>query len=278
MCIKFFNKNESPWDGLGISYKAFVKKERAISRYTKKGYKYENSLFVRIASLHIDSMGYVYDLLQDGDDDLFYNAFIKLCVKIIHNAEAIRNLIDLGLFGSGNILYRTLLFDTMMIWYLYFNPDLIKDWLEEYFVSYKDREWRDKFSENTIIKDLKEKGDKYRLSLDYETDFSFYSKGAHPTHFGIRFFQNDKNELSYLPDFSMQIGHYLFIQALSLLPFPTQALLEKEKAKGRRSDTLESLRQEYNNIMPVLNELGRVAVKFHKEHFGAKDSEEIKKT
>ncbi|MBN3038735.1 MAG: hypothetical protein JW869_04875 [Candidatus Omnitrophica bacterium] len=275
---KYFEKNKSAWEKLGISYKAFLKKEKEISKYTKKGYRFENSLFSRVVNLHIDSMGYTYDLLHNGDKDLFYNAFIKLGVKVLHNSEAIRNLVNFGLFGSGNTLYRPLLFDTMMIWYLYFNPHLTKYWLEESFVTYKDKKWRSKFSESTIIKNLKEKGKKYKLNLDYEMDFAFYSKPAHPCHFGVRFFQNDKNELSYLPDFSMSIGHYLFIEVLSLLPFPTQVLLLKEKDRSADNHKIWLLRHKYNDIMPILNELGRKTAKFHKEYFGAKPSEEITKS
>lgn len=272
-----FNK-KSAWEKLGVSFKSFTKKERKISIYTKKVYKYEYSLFTQGINLHTNSMGYVYDLLEAGSNDLFYDAFIKLGVKILHNTEAIRNLNEVGLYGSGQTLSRSLVFDTHMLWYLYLNPDKIKDWLEEDFYTYKDKKWHNKFSEKTIIENLKEKGGKYNLHLDYDTDFTFYSKAGHPCHFSIRFFQNEDGVLAYLPDFSMRIGHLLFLKAISLLPYPTQILLEKNKHNIKEERRLSLLHNEYNYIMQALNRLGRVAANFHRDYLGAKDAKDITKT
>jgi len=269
----------SNWEELYVSSKSFSKAEKRISKRTRKAYKYENKLFVKCLDLHTDSIGYAYDLVVNNADDLFYDAFVRLSVKILHNAEAIRNLVNMGLYGSGNMIYRSLIFDTFMIWYLYFNPDLISDWTKETFSTYKDSGWRNKFSEKTIIENLKEKGKRYRLNcLDYETDFTFYSKVGHPSYFSIRFFQNDSGALSYLPEFSMKRGHLLLNQVLGLLLYPTQALLEKDKEKTKEKSKLSGLRQRYNDIMPVLNKLGKIVADFHKNVLGAKNAKDVTRT
>lgn len=267
----------SEWNKRKVSFKSFVNKEQKICKYTVKGYKYENSLFKKAIDLHINSIGYGFDLLYEGNKDTFYDAFIRLGIKILHNAESIRNLISLGLYGSASIIYRTLMFDTFMIWYLYFNPHFIREWVSEKFVTSKNRKWRDKFSEKTIIEDLKMKGKKYKLSFDYKTDFVFYSKVAHPTYFGIRFFQNLNGELAYLPEFNMEVGHLLFLKVLGLLPYPTQILLEKNKDTDC-DHRLDMLRSDYNILMVTLNKLGEIAVKFHREHLRVRDSKDITET
>ena len=268
----------SEWKKRGISFTYFLKKEQKICKYTRKNYKQENVLFKRAIDLHINSIGYAFDLLYESNKDIFYDAFIRLSVKILHNAESIRNLIDSGLYGSASIIYRTLMFDTFMIWYLYFNPQLIEEWTNEKFITSKDRRWRDKFSEKTIIKDLKIKGRKYRLSLDYETDFVFYSKVAHPTYFGIRFFQNRNGELAYLPEFNMEVGHLLFLKVLGLLPYSTQVLIEKSNDVNCSNQRLGILKTEYNSLMVILNKLGEIAAKFHKDYLRARDRRGIIET
>lgn len=268
----------SEWEKRNISFKSFLKKEHKIYKYTRKSYKHENFLFKQAIDLHIKSIGYVFDLLYEGDKDIFYDAFVRLSVKILHNTESIRNLIDLGLYGSAWIIYRTLMFDTFMIWYLYFNPQLIEEWSKEKFSTSKDRKWRDKFSEKTIIQELKIKGKKHRLILDYETDFVFYSKVAHPTYFGIRFFQNSNGELAYLPEFNMGVGHLLFLRIIGLLPYSTQVLFEKSSDANCNNHRLGMLKAEYNNLMGSLNKLGEIAAKFHREHLHARDSKSIIET
>ena len=76
----------------------------------------------------------------------------------------------------------------------------------------------------------------------------------------------------------MKIGHFLLIQTLSLIPYPTQVLLEKEKDKKRKSGEIQSIRNKYNYIMNNLNEFGKRAVKFHKDYLGAKPKEGIRET
>jgi len=268
----------SEWKKRNISFKSFLNKEQKICKYTRKSYKHENSLFKRAIDLHINSIGYVFDLLYEGNKDIFYDAFIRLSVKILHNAKSIRNLIDSGFYGSASIIYRTLMFDAFMIWYLYFNPRLIEEWADEKFITSKDKKWRDKFSEKTIIEDLKMKGKKYGLSLDYETDFVFYSKVVHPTYFSIRFFQNRNGELAYLPEFNMEVGHLLFLKILGLLPYSTQVLLEKSNDVNCGNHRLDMLKTEYNILMGTLNKLGVIAVKFHRDHLRARNSKGIIET
>ena len=132
-------KKKSNWVKRRVSFKSFTAYEKRVSKHTKKGYKHENGLFARCIDLHLDSMGYVYDLIGNGNIEPFHDVFIKLGVKSLHNAEGIRNLINLGLYGSGCTIFRTLVFDAHMVWYLYLNPDLIEEWQKEKFDTYKDR-------------------------------------------------------------------------------------------------------------------------------------------
>ena len=268
----------STWTERKINYKSFLKKEEAIHKYTKKAYKHDYPLLKRVLSLHLDSMGYVFDLLYEESKDQFYDVFMRLGVKILHNSEAIRNLINIGLYGSGWATYRALRSDVVMLWYLYFNPDLIKEWSSEKFDTYKDNEWRKKFSEKTIIKNVNENGKKYLLNFDYESNFPFYSKALHPSYFGIRFFQNTNGELAYLPEFSMGVGHLLLGNVISLLPYPTQILLEKSKPNLTKNQRLCELHKRYNKLIRELNEHGKLLCEFHKEYLGARNNKDIAET
>lgn len=272
------DKNVSAWAQRRIDYKKFTKNEKITKKYTNKAYKHDSAFFDKAISIHFDSIGYVYDLIYNKNNDEFYDAFIRLSVKILHNSEAIRNLISLGLYGSGWTIYRTLSFDVLMLWYLYFNPDLIKEWNREDFNTYKDTTWRRKFSEKTIIDNLNKNGKKYLFNFDYETDFSFYSKAAHPSYFGVRFFQNENGELAYLPDFSMKIGHLLLARVIGLLPYPTQILLEKNNQTIVNDQKLRVIFKKYNELMPKLNAFGKTLQRFHKEHLGAKNIRDIVNT
>lgn len=275
---KMLIKKKTEWDKRNVSFKTLVAAEKQIYKRTRRCYKHENNLFVKCMNLHMDSIGYAFDIIAKDEKDLFHDAFLRLGVKIQHNADAIRNLFNIGLYGSGWTTYRTLLFDTHMIWYLYFNPHLIEEWTKEKFDTYKDKKWRHKFSEGSIIKNLEERGKEHKLFLDYETDFAFYSKASHPTYFGIRFFQNENGELAYLPSFSMKAGHLLFLKVLGLLPYPTHVLLEKNKININTDHRLAAIRMNYNHLMVTLNAFGKVAVKFQKEVLGAREAKDITKT
>lgn len=118
MKIKFKNflgKKMTNWEKRGICFKSLVAAEKRIYIRTRSCYKHENNLFVKWMDLHIDSLGYAFDIIDKNEDDLFHDAFLRLGVKIQHNADAIRNLFNVGLYGSGWTMYRTLLFDTHMI-------------------------------------------------------------------------------------------------------------------------------------------------------------------
>ncbi|MDP2653707.1 MAG: hypothetical protein Q8Q08_06710 [Candidatus Omnitrophota bacterium] len=267
--------NKSVWAQRRIDYEEFLKNEKIANKYTNRAYKRDYSFFKRAISIHFDSMGYVYDLIHGGDEDEFYDAFMRLGVKILHNSESIRHLINLGLYGSGWTIYRTLSFDVLMLWYLYFNPNLIKEWSKEKFNTYKDVDWRKKFSEKTIIDELNRRGKKYLFNFDYETDFRLYSKAAHPSYFGVRFFQNENGELSYLPSFSMKAGHLLLGRLIGVLPYSTQILLEKNKLEIEKNQVLGVMLEKYNKLMHELNDYGKCLVKFNKERLGAKNARDI---
>lgn len=212
---------------------------------------------------------------NEGEKLLFQEAFVRLGVKIMHNAEAIHNLIGRGLYGSCFVLKRTLIFDVHMIWYLHFNPNLIEPWLSEKFMTYKDRKWRDQFSEGTIINELEAKGKQYNLHPT-DTEFTFYSKAGHPCFFSVRFFQNKNGVLAYVPDFQFETAQWMLWSVVGLLLYPTQVyLLQNEDQK---SDELDGLRSEYNKLMQTANHFGLQVVETHKDVYKARPLEEIKTT
>jgi len=274
--------NDANWKTLGISVKTFSDRQAENEHKTDETFKSEKKLYIDCLELHMKSMGFVFDLLQLGKSDLFFDAYVKLCVKILHNAEAIKTLLFRGLYGSTYIVRRTLNFDVLMIWYLYFNPDLISDWLGEKFVSYKNEKgWSEKFHESTIIKDLEEKGKKYKL-FPSRTEFSLYSKGGHPSAFGIRFFQNECKDgggvLAYKPDFNFGIFQSQFYALTGLLLFPTQVILEKCNDEYGKVPEFIEIESQYNSLMKITNKLGSMIVHFQKKHLGAKDLEDITST
>ena len=251
--------------------------ERKINQASSKHLKAEIWLYKKCFSLHMRSIRLSRTALEknQGEKLLFQEAFVRLSVKIMHNAEAIRNLIEKGLYGSCFVLKRTLVFDVHMIWYLYFNPGLIESWLSEKFVTYKDREWRDQFSEQTIIDELETKGKEYNLHLT-DTEFTFYSKAGHPCFFSVRFFQNKNGSLAYVPDFQFQTAQWMLWSIVGLLLYPTQVYLLQHK--DQKTEELDALRDEYNRLMQTANHFGQKVVETHKEVYQARPLEEIKTT
>lgn len=72
MNIKFnslFSK-KTDWEKRGISFKSLVVAEKQIFKCTRNGYKHENDLFAKCMDLHMNSMGYVFDLLAKGDVEI----------------------------------------------------------------------------------------------------------------------------------------------------------------------------------------------------------------
>ena len=215
-------------------------------------------------------------LEKNGEGKLhFQEAFVRLSVKIMHNAEAIHNLIRMGLYGSCFVIKRTLIFDVHMIWYLHFNPDLIEPWLSETFLTYQNKKWWDKFREGTIIDDLEAKGKKYNLHLT-DTEFSFYSKAGHPCFFSARFFQNKNGVLAYVPDFQFETAQWMLWSVVGLLLYPTQVYLIQHE--NQKNDELDALRNEYSRLMQTANHFGLKVVETHKNIYKARPLEEIKST
>jgi len=200
-----------------------------------------------------------------------------LSVKISHNAEAIRTLLYKGLYGSAFIIKRTFIFDVHMLWYLYFNPHLIDEWLSEKFITYQDRNWREKFSETTIIKALESKGKEYNFAPSL-IEFSFYSKAGHPSMFGVRFFQNEDGIISYTPDFCFQIGHQLFWSITLLLLHPTQSLLAQFKNQIEDDERLKNIQKRLKQLMTKGAKLGALVVKFHRDFCNVRNLKDIVNT
>lgn len=262
------------WQDFKIDTKQFFKRIVDSEKKSRKGFSFEKKFFEKCFDLHITSLGYAYDIVTSDKEDLFCEAFVRLSVKILHNAEAIRSLLYRGLYGSAFIIKRTLIFDAHMIWYLHFNPELISGWLNEKFMTYQDRKWRNKYSEATIIKDLETKGKAYNLAVSL-VEFSFYSKPGHPSMFGVRFFQNEDGILAYTPKFSFQIGHQLFWSAIGLFFYPTQVLLLHFDKNVEGDERLKEIKYRYQTLMTEANSLGAEMVKFHKQFFKVRNLKDI---
>jgi hypothetical protein len=131
-------------------------------------------------------------------DGKFNKAFLVLLNRSIQHTESIMLLAERGLYGDAFGLYRNIISDSNMFYYLHFKPELIDDFLSESQDSYqmKDGEFKKQFSEYAIATELKTRGVKSTGNI-----FNLFSKAAHASAYGAQLYSRrstDSQDLFHL--------------------------------------------------------------------------------
>lgn len=171
--------------------------------------KISRETFHALYSIYNHFLGLILELKEEiireykaSVDAEFNLVFLQILNRTIQHTESIILLTERGLYGDAFALYRNILSDSNMFYYLHFKPELIDMFFSENEESYqaKNSDFKKNFSEYAIATELKNRGVSSTKNI-----FDLFSKAAHTSAFGAQLYSRrssnnqDRFHLKYGP-------------------------------------------------------------------------------